>query len=181
MRRRSGTSRERATGSRPVSDMLVEVGDTAATARRPPPSHRKDRGRLAAASAIGGSDHADHALDHREVQIAISTARSAGWRLHELESASAALGVQLFDRHFCLGSTVCMFGRLRSAAMPIRMVFPSPIRPPHADSASAPRPRPAAMTRSDHLLGRAMDRVCDLMTPGGGWHFEDEVPDRSET
>lgn len=74
-----------------------------------------------------------------------------------------------------------MFGRFRSAAMPIRMVFPASFSLLHPDTASAPRPRPAAMTRSDRLLGSAMDRVLDLMTPGGGWHFEDEVPDPSET
>ena len=66
--------------------------------------------------------------------------------------------------------------------MPIRIAFLLSDFLLHAvAAASAPRPRPTVSTRYDRLVGNAIDRVCDLITPGGGWHFEDEVPDPAET
>jgi hypothetical protein len=104
-----------------------------------------------------------------------------GRRFRELEPAPAALGVQLVDGQLGSPQHRLHVRPLEISSMPMRMVPPSPTRRPHPDATSAPRPMPWIAARTDRVLGMARDRVCDLMTPRVGWHFEDEVPDWRET
>jgi hypothetical protein len=64
--------------------------------------------------------------------------------------------------------------------MPMRIV-PVSLDLVQAVTAMASVAAASAASRIDRSLGSASDRVCDLITPIVGWHFEDEVPDRYET
>jgi hypothetical protein len=166
---------------KPVSDMLVEVGETAASARRPAPSSSEKMGADSRLLRLSAGPTTATTLGSSRRAVAISTApvawaggfASSKWR--PLPSALSWSMASSTPRN-----TVCMFGRLRSAAMPMRIVPPSSARM-QAVVASASVPASSAASRIDRSVGSARNRVCDLITPIGGWHFEDEVPDRWET